>query len=68
MAARLIKTGPCLGVRKSRTEAEQDAIVCTKPGAYGNRNGEFDGFVIEPFKRGDGVVVYCIYAGEQRHD
>ena len=68
MAARLVKVGPCLGVHKTEEEAKQDATVCTKPGAYGNRNGEFDGFVVEPFRRGDGIIVYCVFAGERGHD
>ena len=64
MAARLIKVGPCLGVRKTKTEAEQNGADWTKPGAYGNPTDEHDGFVVEPFTRFDGITVFCIFAGE----
>ena len=65
---RLIKTGPCLGVRRTKEEAEQSGADWTKPGAYGNPTDEHDGFIVEPFIRSGGVIVYCVYAGERGHD
>lgn len=62
MSAPLVKVGACLGVCKSGAEAIEQAGRWTAQGNYGNPGSEYEGFVVEPFTRSDGVVIYKVYA------